>query len=252
MDKGTRPFCDLFTLGLKVLWGTGGPKVEKKPRLSCPGPADSSLSSGRNRQGGRQRFAWRTTRRAPPHPHLVPVFFSAVRQGVRLQHPPHVWQRGQADGLHPLQLHEGDPVQPAQPRRLPRWVRPPWSSNICLIWTIWCYELVVTSSYYHFTLVFLSRMSVSTQWPWAAKAEAAGLQSGSKRNHSGGCRPCRRALTCSVSYAPTVSCHRIDEKKKQNEQNTSVGLSCGWKRSLARAEVSVAGFLPRLEYRALG
>lgn len=81
-------------------------------------PNDSDISSGR------RRVAWRTTQRSPLRPHLIPVFLSAVRQGVRLQHPPHVWQGGQADGLHPLQLHEGDPVQPAQSRRLPRWVEP--------------------------------------------------------------------------------------------------------------------------------
>lgn len=81
------------------------------------------------------------------HPYLVPLTpssslmpfasslllsLSVVWQSICLQHPPHVWQRRQANRLHPLQLHEGDFIKPTQPRRPSWWVDGCWKK-----WLAW-------------------------------------------------------------------------------------------------------------------
>lgn len=127
MDESIHLLFQRFAFGLKALWKTEG-QSDEKPRLSHTIPAVGCLSL-------HDSLEWLPTffRRAHtlcPLAHAYPpTLHSAVRQGVRLQHPPHVWQGGQADGLHPLQLHERDPVQPAQPGRLPRWVDQPPSPH---------------------------------------------------------------------------------------------------------------------------
>lgn len=208
----------------------------------------------------------------------APPFLSAVRQGVRLQRPTHVRQGGQTDGLHPLQLHEGDPVQPAQPRRLPRWVEQPPSRfpkkkskkkkkiGKCVIsfpFYGWCYELAdfnwaVTSSDFLLSCIFFhfffsgcpfrhSDPELLKQKLQVYKVAPSGI------SQVGAARPPLHRFSA-VSHKPGFLSPEWWRKTTsgKSRQNSSAGLSGGWKRSLSGVEASVAGFLQRLEYGALG
>lgn len=197
----------IHPLGLKALWRTEEQKcwTASQPRLSRHNSAVSRLSwhvpplitpiflrGGNGRGAGRQRFAWRTTGTTARSPRLRLPLHSSTRRTPTAS-ATCLARRASGQTTPPTAAWRWScPTRPARATTTVRGAVTILRCSISLSWlmsSIGGFEvsshflwLLYKVFFFFVFLVFPSRVSISTQRPWAAEAEATGLQSGSQWN----------------------------------------------------------------------